>query len=83
MNHAVRLQNNQCTIELGWILSDLVTDLERVSDHCSNVAGCLVEMSEHSALQIHVYSDKQKKEDEGYAQLYEQYCQKYAIPAEV
>jgi len=82
MNHAIRLQNKQCTIELGWILSDLVTDLERVSDHCSNIAGCLVEMSEHASLQLHVYSDKQKTETAEYAQLYEQYCLKYAIPAE-
>ncbi len=45
MHHVSRLQTGECTIELGFILTDLLTDLERVSDHCSNIAGYLLEMS--------------------------------------
>ena len=52
--HIERLQKGECTIALGFVLTDLLTDLERVSDHCSNIAGCLLEMS-HRELGIHQY----------------------------
>lgn len=43
--HVKRLRKGKCTIELGFILSDITTDFERVSDHCSNIAVCLLEVS--------------------------------------
>ncbi|HBE75936.1 MAG TPA: hypothetical protein DDW15_08545, partial [Subdoligranulum sp.] len=42
-HHVIRLQNSECTIELGFVLSDILTNLERVSDHCSNIAGCVID----------------------------------------
>ena len=54
--HILRLQRGECTIELGFVWSDLLTDLERVADHCSNIAGCVIEMS-HGSLDVHEYLD--------------------------
>lgn len=77
--HIARLQKGECTIEMGFILADLLTDIERVSDHCSNIAGCLLEM-EHDDLDIHEYLRKVKggsvKEFNDY---YEYFRKKYAV----
>lgn len=43
--HVRRLRKGKCTIELGFILSDVITNFERVSDHCSNIAVCLVQVN--------------------------------------
>lgn len=43
-NHIVRLQQEKCSIEAGFVWSDLLTNLERVEDHCSNIAGCIMNM---------------------------------------
>ena len=43
MRHIHRLQTGECTIQLGFVLSDLLTNFERVSDHCSNIAVCVIE----------------------------------------
>jgi len=59
--HIERLQCNKCTIEMGFVFSDLITALERISDHCSNIAGCLIEMS-HDSLNMHSYLYKLKHE---------------------
>lgn len=53
-NHIARLQNGQCTIEMGFILSDVLTNCERVSDHCSNIAVAQIE-TEHNAYEAHEY----------------------------
>ena len=45
--HVKRLRKGKCTIELGFILSDITTAYERVSDHCSNIAVCMIEVSEN------------------------------------
>jgi len=79
VNHTHRLQNDQCTIEGGWILSDLLTDLERVSDHCSNIAGCLVEMSERGSLELHSYAERLKATDGNFDKTYRQYSEKYSL----
>lgn len=81
--HVIRVQKNQCTIEHGFILSDILTDLERVSDHCSNVAGCLVEMSLHDALDLHNYLNKIKAGSEEYNENYKKFSKKYSIPDQV
>ena len=78
-NHTIRLQKSQCSIELGFILSDILTNLERVADHCSNVAGCLIEMSKHESLDLHNYLQNVKESDKQYALYYEAYAHKYAI----
>ncbi len=61
VRHIRRLQKEECTMEHGFVLSDILTNLERVSDHCSNVASCLIEMSEHDDLDIHEYQHHLKE----------------------
>lgn len=79
LQHVLRLQKSECTIEHGFVLSDILTNLERVSDHCSNVAGCLVEMSKHDALDVHDYLHKVKAGGMEYDALYNLYMEKYSI----
>lgn len=50
--HSVRLSQGNCSIETGFVWSDLLTNLERVSDHCSNVAGCIIDTVHHN-LNLH------------------------------
>lgn len=77
--HIRRLQEGRCTIELGFILGDLLTNLERVSDHCSNIAGLVLEM-EHKEMDIHKYLRQMKKSPESdYNKLYDEYSEKYSI----
>ena len=52
--HVKRLQKQECTIELGFVLSDLLTTFERVSDHCSNIAACILELT-RDELDVHEY----------------------------
>ena len=81
LRHTIRLQKNECSIELGFILSDILTDFERVSDHCSNIASCLIEMSKAEKLDLHRYLQEVKVSEGGdYASLHETYKQKYSLP---
>ncbi len=78
--HVARLQRGECTIELGFVLNDLLTNLERVSDHCSNIAGCVIEM-EHDSLDLHDYLNKLKSEENSrYTEMYNEFRDKYALP---
>ena len=78
-NHIIRLQKSECTIELGFVLSDLLTNFERVSDHCSNIAGCLLEITEFEAMDMHKYLSAVKHDNEDYRQKYNEYSAKYVI----
>lgn len=60
--HIKRLRKGKCTIELGFVLADISTNFERVSDHCSNIAVCLLEVSEDE-FDTHAYMDELKQED--------------------
>ncbi|MBQ4091029.1 MAG: Na/Pi cotransporter family protein [Clostridia bacterium] len=81
LRHTIRLQKNLCSIELGFILSDILTNYERVSDHCSNIAGCLVEMSKKETLDLHRYLHDLKDSDSSdFEAMYEGYMDKYALP---
>lgn len=80
-SHVGRLRKNECTIEMGFVLSDLLTNLERVSDHCSNVAVCLIEIA-HDSFDMHDYVQKLKMEHrEQFDISVEQFCEKYSIKA--
>lgn len=59
--HINRLKDGKCTIELGFILSDLTTSLERISDHCSNIAACIIEVRVDS-YDTHRYINRLKNE---------------------
>ncbi|NLX63188.1 MAG: Na/Pi cotransporter family protein [Clostridiaceae bacterium] len=77
--HVIRLQNNECTIGLGFVFSDLLTVLERISDHCSNIAGCVIEMS-HDSMNMHDYLYKAKHDPNSeFMQQFREYSMKYAI----
>ena len=78
--HVKRLRNGLCTIEMGFILTDLGTSLERVSDHCSNLAICLIE-TENDAYDMHNYLDRVKAFDgEAFNEKFNGYKEKYALP---
>ncbi len=79
LHHVLRLQKSECTIEHGFILSDLLTSFERVSDHCSNIAGCVLELSCHDALDMHKYLNSVKQGGEEFNEQYKEYRKKYAL----
>ncbi|MBQ4650576.1 MAG: Na/Pi cotransporter family protein [Firmicutes bacterium] len=77
--HIERLRKGECTIELGFILSDLGTNLERVADHCSNLAICTIETS-HDGFDMHRYSRRLKKYDmENFEEKERAFAAKYSI----
>lgn len=75
-NHIKRLQNNGCTIEMGFVLSDITTVLERISDHCNNIALCIIDLQRES-LGLHQQSKYLKKSNPVFQQKYEEYYNKY------
>ncbi len=75
--HINRLQDGKCTIELGFILSDLLTNYERVSDHCSNIAACMIKAAEQS-YDMHKYLAELKNEHE-FMDEYRACAAKYAL----
>jgi phosphate:Na+ symporter len=84
-NHILRVQKGMCTIENGFILSDILTDLERVSDHCSNVAACLLEMSKDEGLSMHRYMGEFIRNNQSFQEEFERFQNKYAlgVPASI
>ena len=77
--HILRMQQGHCSIEAGFILSDLLTDLERTSDHCSNIAGCVIDARAHN-LNLHETLRQAKTADGSFQQTYESYVEKYQLP---
>jgi phosphate:Na+ symporter len=78
-HHVLRLQKSECTIEHGFILADLLNNFERVSDHCSNVGGCVIEISSFDALDMHKYLADIRAGSELYEEKYKAYSAKYSI----
>ncbi len=77
--HTQRLQKNDCTIELGFVYSDLVVNLERVADHCSNIAACMLEI-ENDRLGMHEYLDNLKDGSvDAFNNNYQLFSMKYAL----
>ncbi|MBO5684800.1 MAG: Na/Pi cotransporter family protein, partial [Akkermansia sp.] len=76
--HIERLQMGDCSIEAGFIWSDLLTDLERVADHCSNIAGCVIDMA-HNDMNLHESLRATRHDDPKYREMFEHYREKYAI----
>ena len=77
-NHIARMQKGQCSIEAGFVWADIITNLERVSDHCSNIAGCIIEMS-HDRMDIHEYYNRIKHSNPVFEAKHAEYAAKYAI----
>ena len=77
--HIKRLQKGECTVELGFVLSDLLRNFERISDHCSNIAGLVLEMNGAHDMAIHKYLKKVRKGENDYDTRYEEFSEKYKI----
>jgi len=77
--HIERLKEGNCTVELGFVLSDLLTNYERVADHCSNIAVCLLEIA-NGSFDTHEYLSHVKNDGENdFALFYEAYKAKYPL----
>lgn len=82
-HHIKRLRKGKCTIEAGFILSDLLTNFERIADHCSNIAVCLIQIQDGS-FETHEYINELKKtEDAFFLENFTDYTQKYSLPKKV
>ncbi len=77
-NHIRRLQHGDCSIEVGFIWSDLLTNLGRTSDHCSNIAGCVIDMAHHK-MNLHESLRAVKDGDEAFRRNFQVYRQKYSL----
>ena len=76
-NHIKRLQDSNCTIELGFIFSDFITNCERAADHCSNIAACILEI-DNDSFGAHEYIHN-VHHDETFEKLYQEYKAKYPM----
>ena len=77
--HVSRLRKNECTIEMGFVLSDLLTNLERVSDHCSNIAVCMIEIA-HESFDTHGYIQELKlNHNNEFAESVQKFSEKYTL----
>ena len=77
--HIARLQVGECSVELGFILADLLGNIERVSDHCSNIAVAVISLR-HNTFDTHEYLNAVKYEDADFQKRYAQYLDQYRLP---
>lgn len=78
--HILRLQEGTCTIELGFVFIDFLTNLERVSDHCSNIAVCLIQ-SKDANFDTHEYIHELKASGTEFDDMVKHYLEEYKLPA--
>ena len=78
-NHILRLQQGKCSIGAGFVWSDLLTNLERVSDHCSNIAGSVIEAG-HADMNYHELLRANRSDGVEFRRGYEAYSRKYSLP---
>ncbi len=74
--HIERMQQGECSIETGFVWSDILTNLERTSDHCSNIAGCIMDAEDRS-LNLHASLRAAKKESSYFKEQYKVFAKKY------
>ena len=77
--HILRMRQGQCSIEAGFVWADLLTDLERTSDHCSNIAGCVIDAARHN-LNLHETLRAAQTQDPDFAGRFRAYAQEYCLP---
>ena len=77
-NHILRMQEGKCSVEVGFVWSDLLTNLERVSDHCSNIAGCVIDRSAHN-LNLHETLRRARSNDGPFEEAYRRYAEEYSV----
>ena len=78
--HILRMQQGHCSIEAGFVWSDLLTDLERTADHCSNIAGCVLDAANHG-LNLHETLRAMRADDPDFRCAYGTYAEKYRLQA--
>ena len=78
MRHILRLQQGNCTIDAGFVWSDVLTDLERTADHCSNIAGCVIDMAQHN-MNLHESLENLRNNSEEFRRRFQAYAGKYAL----
>ena len=78
IHHILRLQQGNCSIETGFVWSDLLTALERIGDHCSNIAGCVVDAYHHDR-NTHEALRSARVENERFSDQYKEYAKKYSL----
>jgi len=76
--HIIRLQQRDCTIEVGFVWSDLLTNLERTADHCSNIAGCVIDAANNN-MNIHQSLRDARNDNTDFNDRYNFYKKKYAL----
>lgn len=76
--HIKRMQNGECTMETGFVWNDILTDFERVSDHCSNIAGCIIDTSDHN-LNTHKTLSMLRHGSKSYEEKYKYFAEKYSV----
>ena len=76
--HSIRLSQGNCSIETGFVWSDLLTNLERVSDHCSNVAGCIIDTAHHN-LNLHESTRAVHESDAFFKEQFNLYKEQYKL----
>ena len=76
--HMIRLQQGGCSIETGFVWSDMLTNLERTSDHCSNIAACIIDVA-HNNMNLHQSTREVKTDSEDFRKQFAAYAQKYRI----
>lgn len=77
--HIKRLRGGKCTIELGFAFSDIMANYERVADHCSNIAVCIIEVKADE-FDTHEYLDHVKADNPEFDEMYKKYKKKYVLP---
>ena len=79
-SHIVRLKDGACTVEAGFVWSDLLTNLERTSDHCSNVAVCVMDARKNN-MDVHASLERMKEDNATYKERMMAYREKYRLIA--
>lgn len=79
LHHILRLQKSECTIDHGFVLSDILTNLERTSDHCSNIAACITEISENASFDMHKYLGDIRNDTDEFKSNFKMYKNKYSL----
>ena len=78
VHHILRLQQGSCSIETGFVWSEILTALERVGDHCSNIAGCIIDLAHHD-MNTHEALRSAQVENENFGEQYRMYAKKYSL----
>lgn len=79
--HILRLQSGKCSIGVGFVWSDILTNLKRVSDHCSNIAGCIMDIADHN-MNLHESLRAMRLDSGDFRIRFDEYRMKYALTSE-